>query len=387
MDLLSMLIRRNQRPSKPSMSTHRTESRLAFTLVELLVVIAIIGILVALLLPAVQSAREAARRTQCKNNLKNTSLSILNFYDTYDFFPTGGTQPGVTIDLFLQSPTGPPNGPLKQGMSWMYQILPFLEEGALKQLIDPVELGGKSIPMYTCPSRRPPTLNPGNPQVSLVDYAATTAGKARSEFVGDYDALLATFREQPVPDASLKNAFWGCDNCGGGLPSINMVRGLAKAGREKIQFRGIIQRSDWNPNQLRHEGFMIKMKMAKIEDGTSKTSLIGEKHIPPEIYDGNATVGAWRAGDDRGWADGWDCNNMRSAMSPPRQDGNIKLDPNQSYRGVCDDQIDMVHGSAHPGGFNMAYADGSIHTLNYDIDQEVFILIANRSDGQVYQID
>ena len=63
----------------------------AFTLVELLVVIAIIGILVALLLPAIQAAREAARRTQCRNNLKNIGLAIHNFHDTYKMFPTGGT--------------------------------------------------------------------------------------------------------------------------------------------------------------------------------------------------------------------------------------------------------------------------------------------------------
>src|SRR5262245_9701595 len=113
----------------------------AFTLVELLVVIAIIGILVALLLPAIQAAREAARRTQCKNNLKNLGLSVHNLVDTYKYFPTGGTQAGVTLSDYLRDSAtqpnkflrkGPGNGPLEQGLGWMYQILGFLEEGAIK---------------------------------------------------------------------------------------------------------------------------------------------------------------------------------------------------------------------------------------------------------------
>src|SRR3954451_9773966 len=76
--------------------------RMAFTLVELLVVIAIIGILVALLLPAIQSAREAARRTQCKTNLKNIGLSILNHVDARKVFPTGGVTYGVLIEDYVE---------------------------------------------------------------------------------------------------------------------------------------------------------------------------------------------------------------------------------------------------------------------------------------------
>src|SRR5687768_15671362 len=119
------------------MSAHVGERRRAFTLVELLVVIAIIGILVALLLPAIQAAREAARRSQCKNNLKNIGLSIHNFHDTHKQFPTGGTFPHVQLIQYMSDwPTqpnnalvkGPPNGPMRQGFGWMYQILPFLEE-------------------------------------------------------------------------------------------------------------------------------------------------------------------------------------------------------------------------------------------------------------------
>ena len=127
------------------MLSRSSEVKRAFTLVELLVVIAIIGVLVALLLPAIQAAREAARRTQCKNNLKNIGLSILNFESSLKQFPTGGVGSQVRIDDYLKdsyvngnpnpNPKGPANGPLEQGLGWMYQILPYLEQGAVKNLI------------------------------------------------------------------------------------------------------------------------------------------------------------------------------------------------------------------------------------------------------------
>ena len=141
----------------PASSKRKRE---AFTLVELLVVIAIIGILVALLLPAIQAAREAARRTQCRNNLKNIGLAIHNFHDTYKFFPTGGTFPNPDIDNYLRDTgtqankvlrKGPANGPLEQGLGWLYQILPFLEEGSVQSLIHQDQLAKVPIELYNCP--------------------------------------------------------------------------------------------------------------------------------------------------------------------------------------------------------------------------------------------
>ena len=103
--------------------------RRGFTLVELLVVIAIIGVLVALLLPAVQAAREAARRTQCKNNLKQIGLAIHNHHDTKGYMP-----PGTSQD---QQPFGPAAS--NWGASWMVYILPFVEQGPL---FDKLVIGG-----------------------------------------------------------------------------------------------------------------------------------------------------------------------------------------------------------------------------------------------------
>ena len=138
---------------------HRKVQRTSgFTLVELLVVIAIIGILVALLLPAIQSAREAARRTQCKDNLKNIGLACLNHADTLNIFPTGGAGWGNYIEEYVEPEYPDPNGrPIatdRMGIGWGYQLLPFLEEGSLHGINRTKQLREALVPIYVCPSRR-----------------------------------------------------------------------------------------------------------------------------------------------------------------------------------------------------------------------------------------
>jgi prepilin-type N-terminal cleavage/methylation domain-containing protein/prepilin-type processing-associated H-X9-DG protein len=363
-----------------------------FTLVELLVVIAIIGILVALLLPAIQAAREAARRTQCRNNLKNIGLAVHNLYDTYKQFPTGGTQPGAQIEDYLRDSAsqpnanlrkGPPNGPERQGLCWMFQLLPYLEEGAIQSIVHHDDLRKHIIPLYTCPSRRAPTVGPEG--ISLVDYAAVTAGPSRSEIGNAFDSYLQDMQLPAPPTDRVNEIFWGCSGCSAGLPALNLVTTMNAKGTP-VQFRGIIQRTDWfvpNPPSAlpeggRHHGFTKKMTFAKITDGTSKTLLLSEKWVPPIFHDGTSHPG--RAGDDRGWADGWDCNNMRSTMFRMRPDGQGEVPA--SPTGQCDEQHDFPFGSAHSGGVNSAFADGSVQFISYDINQEIFNRLGHRHDGE-----
>ena len=365
------------------MSARPMRPRRGFTLVELLVVIAIIGILVALLLPAIQAAREAARRAQCKNNLKNIGLSIHNFYDTHKQFPTGGTEPWDNIEDFLQDTAtvanpaqrrGPPNGPERQGIGWLYQILPFLEEGAINNVVHQADLERNVIPLYNCPSRRGPTRGPTG--ISLVDYAGTTAGPSRSEIDTEIDNYLSVLRNpSPPPGNIIGDIFWGCAGCSAGLPGLNLVQGMQASGKP-VQYRGIIQRTDWQvlPDRTgRHHGFTVKMTFAKITDGTSKTMLVTEKWIFPGTYE----IGGG-SGDDRGWADGWDCDTMRSAMYPIRPDSD-----GEQPEGPCGHPGNMTFGSAHSGGINAMYADGSVSFVAYGVDQETFNRMAHREDGEV----
>src|SRR6478736_2966650 len=140
----------------------RVRIPIGFTLVELLVVIAIIGILVALLLPAIQAARESGRRAQCQNHLKQIGLAMHNHISSLSVFPTGGDGYNPDIRNYLTgtdvnnpaNSTGVPNGPNQQGLGWGYQLLPYLEEDALKGITTMGRLASAKVALYFCPSRR-----------------------------------------------------------------------------------------------------------------------------------------------------------------------------------------------------------------------------------------
>jgi prepilin-type N-terminal cleavage/methylation domain-containing protein len=370
------------------MAANRARIKRGFTLVELLVVIAIIGILVALLLPAIQAAREAARRTQCKNHLKNIGIALHNFHDTYKFFPTGGTVPGVDIERYLQDThsqpnaaqrQGPPNGPLKQGIGWMFQILPYLEEGPVSGITHQEDLNDHVISIYNCPSRRvdarAPTSEEG-PGLQLVDYAAATAGPTRSEI--NNDGVFQGYLDNPAGHD--REIFWGCDACFSTLPSTTTMQ-LAQMDGKPVQFRGIIQRGDWEPAGAtgKHMGFMKKVSFAQITDGASKTLLVSEKWVHVSRRDGSGGLA-----DNRGWADGWDYDHLRSCMFKimPDSEGE-EPSPNTPPSHPSN----YPFGSAHSGGVNALNADGAVTFISYDVSQEVFNRYGHRHDGEVNDMD
>jgi prepilin-type N-terminal cleavage/methylation domain-containing protein/prepilin-type processing-associated H-X9-DG protein len=351
------------------MVAKEARNRPGFTLVELLVVIAIIGILVALLLPAIQAAREAARRTQCKSNLKNLGIAFQNFHDTHKFFPLGGTESWAKFDLYFTN--GKPNGPREQGLSWPFQILPFIEEQNAQSNAAGAHQAGQNkamaaiqnspVTIYNCPSRRGPTRwSSADPDTGvspwLIDYAGAMAGPSRTQDPTKFADYLSN------PGGNVKTLFWGCPTC-----PLNV--GPSPSQAPTAAYRGVIQRCDWNG--MRHLGYSKTISVQKIIDGTSKTLVIGEKRLRPSAYE----TGAWH--DDRGWSDGWDPDTMRSTMFPFAQDSEL---PDSKIDGT--DVLPYGFGAAHSGGMNAMFADGSVRSISYEIDNENLNRFGNYFDDE-----
>jgi prepilin-type N-terminal cleavage/methylation domain-containing protein/prepilin-type processing-associated H-X9-DG protein len=368
--------------------------RRAFTLVELLVVIAIIGILVALLLPAVQAAREAARRTQCSNNLKNIGIAMQNHVDARKVFPTGGARylnPGPPPFLLAQNlDSGKPLPPEKEGLGWGYQLLPYIEETSAYSLTKMEDLQNVVVKIYVCPSRRAAksSWSPDFGVVATMDYAgaipATDREYARRRGIfPQYDVSKSV----PFTVASIQNLIssWDGGSGGtGGLPHNNTV------------YDGVIVRATWrylsggdNLPWVGEPATMVTqpVKISRITDGTSKTLLVAEKYIRSDNYDTNLIN---HNSDDRGWTDGWDADQMRSTGFVPIRDSDpIGFDVSvpQLVKYFADDLASPVggsynilqFGSPHTGGIQAMFADGSVHTVSFDVDVFVFNSLGTRN--------
>lgn len=320
---------------------HRRNS--AFTLVELLVVIAIIGILVALLLPAVQAAREAARRTQCSNQLRQIAVAFHLHHYTHKFLPSGGW------GYFWAGDPNEGYGKTQPG-SWAYSSLEYLEENALhdmgRGLTDPAKRDALTemlrIPVATfyCPTRRTAVATPNRvPNQSVLAYNTNNTDLlARC----DYAANLG-------PQLSAENLQWGS-----GPHPTRAALGVGFNDRLAEIAHGVVyQRSE--------------IRMRQIADGTTQTYLVGEKFLAPKDYETGLDLGD----DQSAWiADDWDLH--RQTDLPPAQDQD----------GLGNGGV-LLFGSAHPGIFMMAMCDTSVQTINFDIDLATHAQYGNRDDGEV----
>src|SRR5882757_2586041 len=267
-----------------------TSTTQAFTLVELLVVIAIIGTLVALLLPAVQAAREAARRSQCQNNLKQIGIAMLNFHETKKAYPTAGTN---SDDYYYTDPKVAATAGFER-FGWGFQILPYMEESNIYQPakshrgmeevpeFNKRALGEMVVTAYSCPSRGK-------------RFGATPDGWV--PFLCDYAGVIFGY----FTDSEEKNNFESANAPG--------VISLAKT----YQWRGIITKgghfNGTSYNQWR------KVGAKDVTDGTSKTVAIMEK----AVWIGRYLPSSW----DEGWSDmpGWAHNAARVNMRSLSGDG------------------------------------------------------------------
>jgi len=314
-----------------------------FTLVELLVVITIIGILIGLLLPAVQSAREAARRLQCQNHLKQLGLACSLHESQHGFLPSGGWGSGWMGDPdqgFGRSQPG----------SWLFSILPFIEQTSVFNLGAgqpgwPVPSDKQAalatrneipISVFYCPSRRRPATTPC---VRSWWYNASVPEMLnRNDYAANAGSLLANTK--PYGNSGYMNTNYNSHDSFA-WPPVTLWNGVS------------FMRSE--------------ITVADIRDGTSNTYLIGEKYLDPLHY-----FTGQSAGDDEGAFNGYNADQYRFATAgyPPVPD-------RDGYN------VLWAFGSAHQGGLNVCLCDGSVRTISYSIDVDVHQRLAGRADGQV----
>ena len=311
----------------------------AFTLVELLVVIAIIGVLVALLLPAVQAAREAARRSQCTNNLKQLGLAVHNYESA---------KKGL-----------PPSRVNCHHGSWYSELWPYIEQGALAGQWDPKKsyhyqpLANirTQIAAFYCPSRR----SAGPDQLSS---AADGVGDGRlsvphrSGALGDYAACAGDGDGNFVSDINVGGVFL-----------------VPKPYGTRASDNGGIAPCDGTDPDLLFKGMTLNVKLKSVTDGASNTILIGEKHLPLQGF------GLYTFGDSSIY-------NVDGIIPMIRFAGPgfaIALSPDELQTAGQYTKF----GSVHPGLCQFAFVDGSIRALDVSIDTQLLGYLADRNDEQV----
>jgi len=354
-----------------------------------LVVIAIIGILVALLLPAIQAAREAARRIQCKNNLKQLGLGALNHESTHGFFPSGGWSydwgPDPDRGFGANQPAG-----------WMYSLLPFIEQQNLHDLGSGLAYGSAGcrealtqllqtrVDAFLCPSRAvsglPLTI--WNATVKNLGTWVRAVGTSSGLLRGDYAGNSGTAGK------------WDGSTWFGGAPSAlngdysaaeNLYR--TRLANSPIDFCQTPSTGlEYNRVRLCQDGTIFvrsELKMAQIEDGTTNTYLIGERNINPNEYAGGVDINSYQLSFNTNQAAycGYEWDNQKVAWSYlwDQVKNQEDFQPRPDTPNLTSWEI---WGSAHPGGFHMVYCDGSVRTVSYDVDPYVHSYSASRLDGQ-----
>ena len=300
-----------------------------FTLIELLVVIAIIAILIALLLPAVQQAREAARRTQCKNNLKQLGLAMHNYHDTTNVFPFGFDARETLWSAMILPQIEQTN---------LYNTLVW-QEGTIGNWNHPGGPNTKAcatiVDGFRCPSMPlSPRDNEDIPGRVPVSYRASAGSMISSDDASTRPAGFNTAAFKSLEENNLDGMFYGCSN----------------------------------------------IKMRDITDGTSNTILIGESRTSIYVKD-NQQMDYWQFGSPQ--TGGWNLNGTGGTEYSEGL-GSCVVKPNANLdltlSGVL---MEMAFGSYHIGGAQYTLCDGSVRFISENVDLNLYRSLGTRAGGEV----
>ena len=320
------------RPSLPAVDRRRPRGEpAAFTLVELLVLIAIIATLIGLLLPAVQSAREAARRASCANNVQQLGLALHHYEFHREAFPAGVTDAAGPIK----------SRPEGRHVSWIVRILPYLEEKALAAHFKDADgaygagnaaVTATVIPVLLCPS----SSSPSSEELPAAD--------GRGEDGGQGDGDQGQRRQVAV------SHYAGCHH--------DVEAPIAVDNHGMLFLNSAVRFKD-------------------IEDGSSRTLLVAEKVSPP--LKRNDPWSYWPHRDDLGWASG-----TRSTLRNTSSIRDFHYGADALDAEAADPLFVGGIGSFHAGGIVVTgMADGGVKQLSVDIDPALLRQLGHRADGEI----
>jgi prepilin-type N-terminal cleavage/methylation domain-containing protein len=298
-----------------------------FTLIELLVVIAIIAILVALLLPAVQQARESARRTQCKNNLKQMGLAFHNYHDVYKMFPPAATIAGVGTNMDRTDAWG-----------WPLRLLPYIDQA---NLFNQIEVGES----LTTPH------DPGN-MGNVIDYTTANAGTK--------EALMTTV----IPSFLCPSS-----------PGETVNKYQQNAGTMMYAATSLMARYPSG-------SVPYCMTTSDVLDGTSNTILVGEKSLQEQPF---VSIGLSWSNYRPGTASRISIVHHASPMNTPFNGDHNPANNLYTEVNASTEATRVVMASAHPGGAHILLCDGTVHFLSENVDFDPAGNGSNLGGNYIYQ--